>query len=65
MTEPHLLIADDEAVLRFLISETLENEGYTITEASDGKEAIQVINETSFDLVILDYMMPEVTGIDV
>lgn len=60
-----ILIADDELALRFLISETLADEGYKITEAEDGMEAIQKLGQDQFDLVILDYMMPERTGVEV
>jgi len=60
-----ILIADDESSLRFLLTETLADEGYKISEAEDGKEAIEKLCEEKFDLIILDYMMPERTGIEV
>ncbi|GGF61963.1 hypothetical protein GCM10010912_03880 [Paenibacillus albidus] len=65
MTETRILIAEDEVVLRFLLSETLEDAGYSITEAADGHEAILRLQDTCFDLIIVDYMMPEATGIEV
>jgi CheY-like chemotaxis protein len=65
MKSQKILLADDELALRFLISETLIDEGYDITEASDGQEAIDNLQENEFDLIILDYMMPAKTGIQV
>jgi CheY-like chemotaxis protein len=60
-----ILLADDEMVLRFLLTETLSDEGYEITEVEDGKEAVERLEKETFDLVILDYMMPELTGVEV
>jgi CheY-like chemotaxis protein len=61
----NILLADDERALRFLITETLADEGYDITEAEDGKEALDYIKNNKYDLIILDYMMPELTGVEV
>jgi CheY-like chemotaxis protein len=65
MKSQKILLADDELALRFLISETLIEEGFDITEASDGQEAIDCLQEDEYDLIILDYMMPAKTGIEV
>lgn len=65
MATATILIADDEVALRFLLTETLSDEGYTVVEATDGREALDHLKSQSFDLVILDYMMPEMTGIEV
>jgi CheY-like chemotaxis protein len=65
MSDYHILIADDEIALRFLISETLSDEGYIITEAEDGLQAVQKLERDKYDLIILDYMMPERTGVEV
>jgi len=60
-----ILIVDDEASIRFLISETLEINDYEICEAEDGQEAISMANENEFDLLLLDVMMPKLTGYEV
>lgn len=65
MGNKKILLADDEAALRFLLSETLADEGYEITESEDGMEAINHLSTGRFDLIILDYMMPERTGVEV
>lgn len=65
MAPIRLLLADDEVSLRFLLSETLSDEGYDIAEAEDGTEAVACLAGQRFDLVILDYMMPGKTGIEV
>ncbi|MCZ8523644.1 MULTISPECIES: response regulator [Paenibacillus] len=65
MANYHILLADDEAALRFLLTETLADEGYDITEAEDGQGALDHLQAKRFDLIILDYMMPERTGVEV
>ncbi len=60
-----LLIAEDEAVLRMLICDTLEDEGYEIDVACDGEEALAFAQANTYDLLIIDYMMPRLTGLEV
>ncbi|WML55154.1 response regulator [Neobacillus sp. PS3-12] len=60
-----ILLAEDEEILRMLIVDTLEDEIYLIDEAEDGQEALHYIKENQYDLIILDYMMPVLTGLDV
>lgn len=60
-----ILLAEDEAVLRMLIGDTLEDEGHSLDVACDGDEALQKIERNHYDLIILDYMMPKMTGLDV
>lgn len=59
-----ILLAEDEEVLRMLIVYTLEDE-YIVDEAQDGEEAFQLVQENQYDLLILDYMMPIMTGLEV
>ncbi|MFD0697343.1 response regulator [Paenibacillus sp. GCM10027628] len=65
MSVHKILLADDEIALRFLLTETLSDEGYEITEVEDGLQAIEQLQKQSYDLIILDYMMPERTGVEV
>ncbi|WNS44602.1 response regulator [Paenibacillus sp. MMS20-IR301] len=61
-----ILIVDDEDVLRMLIEDTLEDlEEVEIHTAENGVEALSRLASDRYDLVILDYMMPEMTGIEV
>ncbi|WCN36983.1 response regulator transcription factor [Aneurinibacillus uraniidurans] len=60
-----ILIADDEDVLRMLITETLEIEDYELDEAQDGLEAYEKIMQHEYDLILLDLMMPGKTGLEV
>ncbi|WLV24662.1 response regulator [Aciduricibacillus chroicocephali] len=60
-----ILIADDEEILRMLITDTIEDFGYVVDEAEDGVAALQKLETGNYDLVILDYMMPQMTGIEV
>jgi DNA-binding response OmpR family regulator len=59
----NILVVDDDKSIRNLIKVYLENDGYNIIEASNGAEALVMINENIFDLVILDVMMPILDGI--
>jgi CheY-like chemotaxis protein len=61
--KPRLIIADDEASIRRLIGILLRS--YDLSEAQDGKEALEMIRESQPDLVLLDDMMPKMTGLDV
>lgn len=65
MTEikPKVLLVDDEAGLRELLRVYLENNGFEVTEAVDGLEAEKTLGTQSFDLLILDVMMPKLDGL--
>lgn len=58
----HILIVDDESRIRSLIRKYAEFEGHTVTEAGDGMEAVVLCRSQSFDLIIMDIMMPELDG---
>ena len=60
-----ILIVDDQAVMLRLIAIPLEQEGYTIVTAMSGTDALQKIQSEQLDLVILDIMLPDMSGIDV
>jgi adenylate cyclase len=61
----HILVVDDEITNRDLLERMLVRQGYTVSLASGGKQAQELIKVKSFDLVLLDIMMPEVDGIAV
>ncbi|AIC92855.1 response regulator transcription factor [Shouchella lehensis] len=59
---PTILVADDDENIRELVCLFLRNDGYTIAEAANGKEALDVYDSTEVDLVVLDIMMPTMDG---
>jgi two-component system phosphate regulon response regulator PhoB len=63
--KPAILIAEDEASLTTLLRYNLEKEGFRVFEGRDGEEALMVAGEETLDLVLLDWMMPKVSGIEV
>lgn len=64
MTEENVLVVDDEAVIRDVCEQILESEGYTVTTAASGKEALHLVSENSFDAVVTDIMMPDMSGLE-
>ncbi|AFY87394.1 ATP-binding protein [Chroococcidiopsis thermalis] len=64
-TKKTILVVDDDANIRQLLRQQLESEGYNILEAKDGIEAIAFVKKSAPDLIILDVMMPEMSGFDV
>ena len=60
-----VLVAEDEMPLMTLLRYNLEKEGYRALDASDGEQALMLAAEETPDLVLLDWMMPKVTGIEV
>ncbi len=60
-----ILLADDEESLRILVYATLDYPDYEIVEASDGDEAIELARRHHPDLMVLDWMMPGKTGVEV
>ncbi len=60
-----ILVVDDEAPMRELLRQQLNTEGYRVREAKDGREAIAEVKKQLPDLVILDVIMPEMSGFDV
>jgi len=60
-----ILLAEDEDVLRMLVVDSLEDEGYLIDEACDGNEALRFVIDNDYDLILMDYMMPVMSGLEV
>ena len=65
MSKPTVLVAEDESALVTLLRYNLEREGYRVLEARDGEEALLVAAEEKPDLVVLDWMLPQLSGIEV
>src|SRR5436309_3634439 len=65
MTKPLVLVVEDEAPLVTLLRYNLEKEGFQVCEAADGEEALVQIAERKPDVVLLDWMLPLVSGIEV
>jgi DNA-binding response OmpR family regulator len=60
----HILIVEDEVGIVQFLKQGLEEEGYEITTAFDGLQGFEVVQNTSFDLVLLDWMLPKMSGLD-
>lgn len=60
-----ILIVDDESNIRLGFNKCLAKEGYYIEEASNGEEALQLIYNKKYDLILMDVQMPELNGFDV
>jgi len=63
MSQYHILVVDDEENIRRLIRKYAEFEGHTVTDAENGMEAIELCRKNSFDIIIMDVMMPELDGL--
>ena len=64
-SKKRILVVDDEAKIRSLIRKYAEFEGYSVVEAANGMDALDLIRDQDFDVVILDVMMPELDGFSV
>jgi two-component system, OmpR family, phosphate regulon response regulator PhoB len=65
MSQTKILVIEDEESLATLLEYNLEREGFEVLVASDGEEGLLRVEEESPDIVILDWMLPKVTGIEV
>ena len=61
---PHVLFVDDERMLHDVVTRLLDRHGIRVTVASSGAEAIRLLGEQPFDLVLSDYQMPEMDGLE-
>ena len=59
-----ILIVEDEQHQRELYSMELQEEGYEVEQASNGKEAVEMVKNNKYDLVVMDIRMPEMDGIE-
>jgi len=57
-----ILLVEDEEMARYLLSQTLETKGFRVTGASDGKDALRLLDEQDFDLILMDLRIPGMSG---
>lgn len=60
----HLLVVDEVETTRLLLAEVLGQEGFTVAQACDGVQALREMQQRHFDVVVTDYHMPRLTGLD-
>lgn len=65
MNSPHILVAEDDKNIRIGLVDTLESEGYRVSPAVNGVDAVALFGTGGFDLIVLDVMMPGKSGYDV
>ncbi len=65
MNPAHILIVEDEAPQRKLLKDFLENEGHKVISAPNGTEAVKLVKNKQVEIILLDYRMPDMTGLDV
>ena len=63
--QPHVLIIEDEAAQREVLAYNLEAEGFRVSRAADGEAGMQLVDEDPPDCIVLDWMMPRLSGIEV
>ncbi len=65
LSKPYVLVVEDEAALATMLRYNLEKQGFRVEEAGDGQEALTRISEGPPDIVLLDWMLPVMSGIEV
>jgi two-component system phosphate regulon response regulator PhoB len=63
--QPSVLVVEDEPAQREVLSYNFEAEGFRVTQASNGEEALMLVEESAPDVIVLDWMLPNVSGIEV
>lgn len=63
--QPRVLLVEDEPAQRAVLAYNLEAEGFAVTQADNGEDAMVLVDEEDPDIIILDWMMPKVSGIEV
>jgi len=65
MSQPHVLIVEDEPAQREVLAYNLEAEGFRTSKAEDGEQGLLFVDEEAPDVIVLDWMLPNVSGIEV
>ncbi|HXV74977.1 MAG TPA: sigma-54 dependent transcriptional regulator [Candidatus Polarisedimenticolaceae bacterium] len=65
MAHENILIVEDEKLIRWSIKSRLEDEGYTVAEVDTGKKAFDLWDQGDFDLMLLDFRLPDTTGVEI
>ncbi|MCW1949799.1 MAG: phosphate regulon transcriptional regulator PhoB [Octadecabacter sp.] len=65
MSQPHVLIIEDEPAQREVLSYNLTAEGYRVSVAADGEQGLLAVQEDTPDMIVLDWMLPHVSGIEI
>ncbi|MEM6387185.1 MAG: phosphate regulon transcriptional regulator PhoB [Pseudomonadota bacterium] len=63
--QPHVLVVEDEPAQREVLAYNLEAEGFDVAKAETGDDALMMVDETQPDVIILDWMLPGVSGIEI
>jgi CheY-like chemotaxis protein/phosphoribosyl 1,2-cyclic phosphodiesterase len=63
--KPRILIAEDDDGVAYTINDIIANDGYEVSRAANGRQAVELVKQSSFDLVLLDLEMPEMNGFTV
>ena len=65
MSTPHVLLIEDEPAQREVLAYNLEAEGYRVSRGEDGEQGLLLVDEDAPDVIVLDWMLPSVSGIEV
>ena len=65
MAQDRVLIVEDEKLIRWSIKSRLEENGYVVSEVDSGKKAFDLLDEEDFDLMLLDFRLPDTTGVEI
>jgi two-component system phosphate regulon response regulator PhoB len=63
--KPFVVVVEDESALSTMLKYNLEHEGYKVAVAAEGEEALMLVGEETPDLILLDWMLPQVSGIEI
>ncbi|NIW25209.1 MAG: response regulator, partial [Gammaproteobacteria bacterium] len=63
--EPNILVVDDDREIRTMLGDYLEKNGFSATAVADGRETRRALEQTSYDLIVLDLMLPHESGLEI